>query len=75
MTHPRPVHQLPPRKQEILTLLGQGLTYRQVAEKLVLAERTVRTHVSQAKEMTHVRTTIEMVVQLAVWRVRQGLEP
>lgn len=33
------------REREILDLLAQGLTYRQIAQRLVVADKTVRNHV------------------------------
>lgn len=36
---------LTPRQREVVTLVAQGLTYRQVGDQLGIAERTVRMHV------------------------------
>lgn len=40
-----PLDQLTPRETEVLRLLGKGLSNRAVAEHLVVAEKTVKTHV------------------------------
>ena len=37
---------LTPKEQQILGLVGEGLTNRQIAEKLALAEKTVKNYVS-----------------------------
>ena len=37
---------LSPREREVLPLVAQGLTNRQIAERLVIAEATARNHVS-----------------------------
>jgi DNA-binding NarL/FixJ family response regulator len=38
--------QIPPREQEVLRLLGQGYTNREIAKELCLAEGTVKTYVT-----------------------------
>jgi len=38
--------QLPPQERKILDLLAEGLTNRQIAERLFLAEKTVKNYVS-----------------------------
>lgn len=57
------------RENEILQLVAQGLSNDQIAEKLVVSERTVRTHVSNilAKLQLANRT------QAALYALREGL--
>lgn len=57
------------REGEILQLVAQGLTNDQIAEKLVVSERTVRTHVSNilAKLQLANRT------QAALYALREGI--
>jgi DNA-binding CsgD family transcriptional regulator len=40
-----PLARLSPREREIATLIAQGLTNRQMADRLIIAERTADTHV------------------------------
>lgn len=42
-----PVHRLNERERMVLELIGEGLTNRQIAERLNARERTVKHHVSQ----------------------------
>ncbi|WP_172601972.1 response regulator [Quadrisphaera granulorum] len=44
---PGPLAQLTEREREVLTLIGEGLTNRQIGERLFIAEKTVKNNVSQ----------------------------
>jgi DNA-binding NarL/FixJ family response regulator len=57
------------REREVVTLVAQGGSNRQIASRLGVTERTARTHVSNilAKLALASRT------QLAMWAVREGL--
>ena len=63
--------QLTPREREVLTLVAEGASNRQIAQTLVVSERTARTHMSAilAKLGLVSRT------QAALWAVREGLAP
>lgn len=67
----RPAENLTPREREVLTLVAQGASNRQIAQTLGVSERTARTHVSAilAKLGLVSRT------QAALWAVREGLAP
>jgi len=57
------------REREVARLLAQDYTNRQIAEALVIAERTVETHV------TNILTKLDLKsrVQVGMWAVSQGL--
>jgi predicted ATPase/DNA-binding NarL/FixJ family response regulator/tetratricopeptide (TPR) repeat protein len=59
------------RELEVALLLARGLTNRQVAEALVISERTASTHV------THILTKLGFSTrsQVAAWVVERGLHP
>lgn len=60
---------LSPREREVLKLIARGLTNRQIAESLFIAEQTVRNHVSviYSKLGVHNRiTTMQMVMEARI---------
>jgi NarL family two-component system response regulator LiaR len=72
VAHPVPggdLASLTPREREVLGLLARGLSNRELAETLVVSEKTVKTHVSNIlmKLGVHDRT------QAALLAVREGL--
>jgi DNA-binding NarL/FixJ family response regulator len=72
VAHPAPagdLASLTPREREVLGLLGRGLSNRELADTLVVSEKTVKTHVSSIlmKLGVHDRT------QAALLAVREGL--
>jgi DNA-binding NarL/FixJ family response regulator len=65
----RPGDDLTPREREVLGLVAQGASNREIAETLVVSERTARTHVSAIlRKLGLVSRT-----QAALWAVREGL--
>jgi predicted ATPase/DNA-binding CsgD family transcriptional regulator len=62
---------LTPREREVAALIAQGKSNREIADQLVLSERTVENHVGNilSKLDFHSRT------QIAAWAVNKGLVP
>ncbi len=56
------------REREVLELVAQGLSNREVAERLYLAEPTVKNHLSRIMEKLHLRNRTE----LAAFALRRG---
>jgi two-component system, NarL family, response regulator DegU len=57
------------REKEVLTLLTQGITYRGVADKLVISETTVKTHVNNIFQKLQVNDRTQAVL----YAIRYGL--
>ena len=60
---------LTPREQQVATLVGRGLTNRQIAESLVFGERTAEAHVAHCLA----KLGLSSRTQLAAWTVARGL--
>jgi DNA-binding NarL/FixJ family response regulator len=51
------------RESQMLTMLAEGLTGEEIAQRLVLSPETVRTHIRNAMEKLDARTRVEAVVK------------
>ena len=56
---------LTPREAQIVTLLGDGLSPKEIARQLGIKYKTVIVHLFKAKEKTGCRSTIELVARAA----------
>lgn len=64
----RPLDNLTDREKEVLTLLAQGLTNKDIAQTLILSVRTVEAHLRNIFGKLHVASRTEA----AVWAVNHG---
>lgn len=60
---------LSPREREVLLLIGEGLDNREIAERLAIGEKTVKTHVSNLLGKLGVSDR----TRAAVWAWREGM--
>ena len=58
------------RETEVLRLVAKGLSYRQIAERLVLSHRTVQNHVQNTLGKLHLHNRVE----LTRYAIEQGLD-
>jgi DNA-binding NarL/FixJ family response regulator len=49
------------REAEILRMVGTGVTYKQIAERLVLSHRTVQNHVQNTLHKLHLHNRVDLV--------------
>ncbi len=71
-TNPQPAppkHDLTDRELEVLSLIAQGKSNKEISEELVLSEKTVKTHVSNILQKLHLSDR----TQAAVYALRQKL--
>jgi NarL family two-component system response regulator LiaR len=57
------------REMDVLKLLTQGQSNKEIAERLVVSEATVRTHVSNILNKLHLASR----TQAALYALRQGI--
>lgn len=65
-----PVDQLTERETEILRMVATGMSYKQIAERLVLSHRTVQNHVQNTLRKLQMNNR----VQLTRWAIEHGLD-
>ena len=63
---PPELAQLTPREKEVLNLIAQGYSNREIAQSLVISERTVKNHVNSILHRLHLRDR----TQAAIWANR-----
>jgi two-component system, NarL family, response regulator LiaR len=71
-TNPQPTtpkHDLTERELEVLRLIAQGKSNKDISEELVLSEKTVKTHVSNILQKLHLSDR----TQAAVYALRQKI--
>jgi predicted ATPase/DNA-binding CsgD family transcriptional regulator len=59
------------REREVVTMVAAGMTNRQIAERLFIAERTAEGHVERIRNKLGVRSRTEV----ATWAIAHGLRP
>jgi non-specific serine/threonine protein kinase len=60
---------LTPRERQVAELIGEGLSNRQIADKLFVSERTAEAHVQNIL----MKLGFSSRTQVAGWAVREGL--
>jgi NarL family two-component system response regulator LiaR len=62
-------HPLSEREVQVLRLVAQGLSNKEIADRIVVSERTVRAHVSNILNKLHLANR----TQAALYAIREGL--
>lgn len=66
-----PVDQLTPREMEVLRLIAKGKSNKEIADTLIVSEKTIKTHVSNILSKLHLADR----TQVAIYALRQRLVP
>lgn len=64
-----PADLLSPREREVLALVGRGCSNREIADELVISERTARTHVSNIL----LKLELPSRTRAALWAIENGV--
>lgn len=68
---PDPLQELTEREREILSLIGEGLTNREIGERIFLSEKTIKHYVTNILQKLQVRSRVEAAL-LAAQRIASG---
>lgn len=66
-----PVEQLTDREMDVLRLIARGMSNKEIADALIISEKTVKTHVSNILSKLHLADR----TQAAIYALRQRLVP
>ncbi|QBR94215.1 response regulator [Nocardioides euryhalodurans] len=65
-----PGEHLTERETEVLKMVAKGMSYKQIAERLVISHRTVQNHVQNTLRKLQMHNRVE----LTRWAIEQGLD-
>lgn len=66
-----PVEQLTPREMDVLRLVAKGMSNKEIADKLIISEKTTKTHLSNILSKLHLADR----TQVAIYALRKRLVP
>ena len=65
-----PIDELTERETEVLKMVATGMSYKQIAQRLVISHRTVQNHVQNTLRKLQMNNR----VQLTRWAIEHGLD-
>lgn len=72
---PSPLAQLSDRELEVFEYLGQGLSTREIAEKLTLSPKTVDSYRTRAKEKLSIDSNAQLRRRATLWVEHENADP
>jgi DNA-binding NarL/FixJ family response regulator len=67
-----PFERLSDRELEVFTLIGEGLSTRQIAERLKLSVKTIETHRDSIKRKLNLESSVELTRSAVQWVLEQS---
>jgi DNA-binding NarL/FixJ family response regulator len=67
-----PMEKLSDRELSVFTLVGQGLSTREIAERLFLSVKTIETHKEHLKVKLNLRSANELIMHALQWQMKNN---
>ncbi len=69
-----PIHSLSDRELEVFTLMGRGMTTREIADEIHLSSKTIQTYRETIKRKLNIATNPDLIRQAVLFVVEKGSE-
>jgi DNA-binding NarL/FixJ family response regulator len=69
-----PIHSLSDRELEVFTLMGRGLTTREIADQIGLSSKTIQTYRETIKKKLRIGTNPDLIRQAVMFVIEKGSE-
>jgi len=70
---PKTINQLTPRQLEIIALLAEEYSNKNIATILSISGETVKKHIFKARRKMNLENRIQLIVMFVMWRERKSV--